>query len=67
MSRWYSPRGARRGLLLAVVTIILWITWAVLYTQGLSDVAPAVVPPVAPATTHLTSQDAACCAHHLST
>lgn len=63
MSRWYSPRGARRGLLLAVVTIMLWITWAVLYTRGLPDTAPAAMPP-APT---LTSQDATCCARHLST
>jgi hypothetical protein len=34
MRRWYSPRGARRGLILAGVTAVLWIVWAVGYTQG---------------------------------
>ena len=67
MSRWYSPRGARRGLLLAVAAIILWITWAVLYMQGMPDATPTVSPPVAPGTPRVTSQDAACCDHHLRT
>lgn len=32
MRRWYSPRGAKRGLILAGVTAALWIVWAVGYT-----------------------------------
>lgn len=31
---WYSPRGVRRGLGLAMLTTALWLSWAVGYVQG---------------------------------
>ena len=34
MSRWYSRRGARRGLLIAAFAAALWIGWAVGYIHG---------------------------------
>ena len=40
MRRWYSPRGARRGLILAGVTAAVWIVWAEGYRQGITTVAP---------------------------
>jgi hypothetical protein len=33
MRQWYSSRGARNGLLLALVAIALWFTWAFAYVQ----------------------------------
>ncbi len=33
MRQWYSSRGARNGLLLALVAIALWFTWAFAYFQ----------------------------------
>jgi len=63
MGRWYSPRGARRGLILAGVTAVLWIVWAVGYTQG---AAKAHQPSVTPTTTS-TPVNVACCLRHLDT
>jgi len=37
MNRWYSPRGAHRGLLCAAFTAVLWGGWAIGYTQGAAD------------------------------
>jgi hypothetical protein len=34
MNKVYSSRGARRGLLIAVVTTGVWMGWAVGYSQG---------------------------------
>lgn len=34
MRTWYSPRGARRGMLLAVVAAAVWLGWAVGFVQG---------------------------------
>jgi hypothetical protein len=31
--RWYSPRGARRGLAIATLTAVAWLGWAVGYLQ----------------------------------
>jgi len=28
MNRWYSPRGARRGMLLAAIGAACWVSWA---------------------------------------
>ncbi len=36
MRRWYSPRGASRGLILAGVTAAVWIVWAEGYRQGIT-------------------------------
>ena len=35
MNRWYSPRGARRGLLAASLVLLVWLGWAIAYMQGL--------------------------------
>ncbi|MGV1046331.1 hypothetical protein [Limnohabitans sp.] len=35
-SVWFSPRGARRGVLLAALAAALWCSWAVGYLQGSS-------------------------------
>lgn len=40
MRHWYSPRGARRGLLLAGIAAALWAYWAVGFIQGAAK-APA--------------------------
>jgi len=34
MRRWYSKRGARRGLLLAAFSAAIWAGWAVGYVHG---------------------------------
>lgn len=60
MSRWYSPRGARRGLILAGITAALWIVWAVGYTQG------AAKSPTSPSTTS-TPVNVECCLRQLDT
>jgi len=36
MRRWYSPRGARRGVLIATLAAALWTSWAMGYIQGAS-------------------------------
>ena len=35
MNKIYSSRGARRGLLIAVVTAGVWMAWAIGYSQGI--------------------------------
>jgi len=40
MNQIYSPRGARRGLLIAVVTAGIWMAWAMGYTQGVETIHP---------------------------
>jgi hypothetical protein len=62
MRRWYSPRGARRGLILAGVTAALWIVWAVGYTQG-----AAKAPRSSTRTTTSAPANVACCLRHLDT
>jgi hypothetical protein len=43
MNRYFSRRGARRGLLLAALAALLWACWAMGYWQGLMDAnAPAL-------------------------
>lgn len=56
MPHWYSPRGARRGLLLAGITAALWLGWALGYTQG---AAAASAPPSSTSTTK--SAPVPCC------
>ncbi len=63
MGRWYSPRGARRGLILAGVTAALWIVWAVGYTQG----AAKAPKPSATSTTTSAPVNVACCLRHIDT
>jgi hypothetical protein len=41
---YFSPRGAKRGIVLAAATALLWACWAVGYVQGFSGVsAPEVI------------------------
>ncbi len=35
---WFSPRGARRGVLLVAFAAALWCSWAEGYLQGASPV-----------------------------
>ena len=41
MSRWYSDRGAKRGLLSVTVFGVLWVCWAFAYTAGLVNTTNA--------------------------
>lgn len=34
MKRYFSPRGAMRGLVLAAVALVLWGCWAIGFLQG---------------------------------
>jgi hypothetical protein len=34
MKNIYSSRGARRGMLIAVIAVSIWMGWAVGYVQG---------------------------------
>lgn len=63
MHRWYSPRGARRGLILAGVTAALWIVWAVGYTQGVAATSKSFATP----TSTPTPVNVACCLRQLDT
>lgn len=63
MRRWYSPRGARRGLILAGITAALWIVWAVGYTQGATK---APKSSASPSTTSM-PVNVACCMRQLHT
>ena len=40
MNKIYSSRGARRGLLIAAVTMGVWAAWAIGYSQGVEDHFP---------------------------
>jgi hypothetical protein len=64
MRRWYSPRGARRGLILAGVNAALWIVWTVGYTQG-ATTAPK--SSASPTTTSTPVNVVACCLRQLDT
>lgn len=48
MKRWFSPRGARRGLKLSGLAVALWLCWAIGFTQG-STRAPNPAAPKASA------------------
>lgn len=54
MNRWYSARGARRGLKASVCAIALWLLWAVGYVQGIGPAAP-------PAQASPAAQQPPCC------
>lgn len=40
MNRWFSARGACRGLTLSALSAALWLSWAVGFTQGSARVSP---------------------------
>lgn len=40
MNKIYSSRGARRGLLIAAVTMGAWSAWAIGYSQGVETQFP---------------------------
>jgi hypothetical protein len=40
----FSPRGARRGMLLASIGAALWLSWAVGYLHGSRPLAPKASP-----------------------
>ena len=63
MRRWYSPRGARRRLILAGVTAALWIVWAVGYTQGATKVPKSSASPI----TTSVPVNVPCCLRQLDT
>jgi hypothetical protein len=42
MNRWYSDRGAKRGLLSITVFATLWLGWAIAFSAGLVGPTPAV-------------------------
>lgn len=42
MRTWYSPRGARRGLLLALIAAAVWLSWAIGFVQGSRPAIDAV-------------------------
>jgi hypothetical protein len=41
MNRWFSARGARRGLKLSGLFVALWLSWAVGFTQGSTPHSPS--------------------------
>ena len=61
MRRWISPRGARRGFILASLATVAWLGWAVGYIQAASAASPRAVPHSAPA------QPPPCCHQHADT
>lgn len=67
MRRWYSPRGARRGLLLAVIAMALWGTWAVVYIAAPQSTSGGSSPSPSPVTTTVAPDAAACCTPRLRT
>ena len=52
MRRWYSSRGARRGLVVSAMLGALWLSWAVGYVQGAKR-----IPPPSSRPTHTTTVD----------
>lgn len=39
MNRYFSPRGAKRGLILAALAVIFWCCWAIGFLQGVEGAA----------------------------
>jgi hypothetical protein len=37
MHKIYSPKGARRGILIAVITAGIWSAWAIGFSQGIES------------------------------
>ena len=62
MKRWYSPRGARRGILLATLAAAIWAGWALAYTRNAAIERSANLPIKTPSN-HSTSKqiDTSCC------
>jgi len=48
MRRWYSPRGARRGLRIAGLAAALWLSWAAGYLHGSRPSEPGASSPAKP-------------------
>lgn len=63
MKRWYSPRGARRGLLIAGIATVLWVVWALGYVQGVTKSEEVLSAPMIIST----PVDASCCLPHFKT
>lgn len=63
MRRWYSPRGARRGLIPSGMAAALRVVWAVGYTQG----ATKVPQPSATLTTTSVPVNVVCCLRQIDT
>lgn len=40
MKRFFSAQGAKRGFMLAVLSVLLWGCWAIGYLQGLDGAVP---------------------------
>ena len=40
MKRYFSAQGAKRGLVLAALAVLLWGCWAIGYLQGLDGAMP---------------------------
>lgn len=59
MKRVYSPRGARRGLLLAAIFMAGWCGWALGYTQSAQLSASMLILEQSPATIH--EERTSCC------
>lgn len=59
---WFSPRGARRGLLLAACVAALWCSWALGYLQGMTPAVETVRQP-----SHTVTVNPACCTPALKT
>ena len=36
---YFSPKGAKRGLVMAAVVALMWSSWAVGYLSGVTEVA----------------------------
>ena len=48
MNRWFSSRGARRGLMLSGFVATMWLCWALGFTQGSAPKSAEVTTPASP-------------------
>lgn len=65
MNRWYSDRGAKRGLLGISVFAALWISWAIAFATGLAGPArPDERPLELSSAGHSANTPCKCDAHH---
>ena len=37
MKRYFSPQGAKRGLILAAIATLMWCCWAIGYMSGVNE------------------------------